>query len=211
MGEVIQYSTSSHLTDRDTLRAIEAITGMLESYAQRPPGMSDFVRAFVGNIDDLPLSLIEKFAGDFARGRVSGRNNAFPPSSAEFHAAATEFMQGDLVRARAKERIEDTLKSINTEPPPKTEASKARIDELTNAFKAQLTEERDAAKAEERRAYSEKMNAELEKRAKENDGQVSNDGTGAALMASLENLKQEREAREFVESADKIRERQANG
>jgi len=180
---------------------------MLESYAQRPPGMPDFVRAFVGNISDLPISLIEKFAGDFARGRVSGRNNAFPPSSAEFYAASTEFMQGDLVRARANERIEETLEAINIEPPPKTDESAARVAKMVAGMKAKFESEATEEKTMRLKEHSKTMNAELDKRAKANNGQVSNDGTGEALMASLENLRVENEAREMVENADKIRQR----
>ena len=185
-SDLIPFSALS-LSDAERLRAVRAITAMLESYAQRPPGMADFVKAFAFNVTDVPINVIEATARRFAKGEVTGRNNAFPPSSAEFREAALASVQGDLVRKRADEAIEATRRMLEgREAKPRTDEAKAAIQALADSFRAEVNAKNINAKAETTRKASEAIRETIAANMIET-GQAATDPAG--IMEGLANLR----------------------
>lgn len=178
--ELIPYASSTRLTDADKLRAIDIISRMLGSFAQRPPSQAGFVRAFVDNIEDLPLSVIERTADRFARGLIPDRNNEFPPSAAVFREVVTKEAQGDLIAARARQQIDETLKMIYAPKPPRTKESKARVAEMARAY-LKANEADDWEKRIERfREQGKKADDEIRRRQRE-EGDVAGPGLRAVV------------------------------
>lgn len=203
--DLIPFS-GSLLSQSERIKAIKAISDMLATYPQRPGGTAqgDFVKAFVESIASLPLSVIEDMARRFVRGQVPDRNNAFPPSAAEFHEAATRAYQPNLARERAQQQIESTKQMIEAKDwTPKAAAEKRRIDAIVNDFKqAGVKDDKALARFKEQ---GEEAAARVTELMAENGGQVSLDGTGEALIASLNNLSRQHASAEVAEAADKIR------
>ena len=175
-NDLIPLPDSRRLNEAERLRAIKAISAMLASFAQRPSGQGGFIEAFVQNIADLRIEVIEDLAQRFAKGRVPDRNNAFPPSAAEFYERATIEAQGDLIAKRARERIEATQAMITRyDLPGRTEEQRQRADALARKFRDGIAKEKIAEREEDRRKFSEQLQADLNRRAEENGGNIASD------------------------------------
>lgn len=183
------------LSDTEKLRAITAISTMLESFPQRPggSGQGDFVRAFVDNVSSLPLSVIEDMARRFVRGQVTDRNNAFPPSAAEFHEAATKAYQPNLARERARQRIAETRAlSARYQGPEHSEESKQKIAEMAREWQAEVAEKERQKKVQRWETNSADIKAKMDE-IKAETGQY-----GSSVL--LETLKEQDDFNRLKES-----------
>lgn len=178
--DLIPYASSTRLTDADKLRAIDIISRMLGSFAQRPPSQAGFVRAFVDNIEDLPLSVIERTAERFARGLIPDRNNEFPPSAAVFREVVTKEAQGDLIAARARQRIEETMRMLDAPKPPRTKESKERVAAMADKYLSENDADHWVQRMARFEEQGKKAAEELRQRQREH-GDVAGPGLRAAL------------------------------